>query len=338
MYTLLNSDVFKCISQHACFVDVMSMRRSCKHFRKMPMPIFADRFAAKFFPLYGLPPTARILDVFPNIEAYEAEKARIRALLSTIDDVHVTYYSLTQRYPELLKRMLDLRCGLVHEIFQSGAIVCGSFILDVLYDTNYHQDIDIYERGNNELDDDRYKFHFGDQHLRFSQFLWCCGFCPSDGARVPGVGVVYNYIPSFSVVDEIRRPQGSLIQAIPVPMDVKRMISASFDLDICKSSFDGRRLTVRSWRKLIERYDYMKCNTRYFMTFYNVHGQCVIVNPKKKMGPRIRKYGARGFNIQRHPLLEQIAHELIEIIEDSIPGPISFVINGTIDLDKYYLE
>jgi hypothetical protein len=133
----------------------------------MPMPVFKDRFAARFFPLYDLPSNASILDVYSNIEEYEKEKNDIINIIKG-----GLYEDIINETPGLIERMKRLRYGLIHELYNCKAIIAGSFILDVLYDTNYHNDIDIYDNANPHK---KYKsrgiFTYKNKYLKFAQFL-----------------------------------------------------------------------------------------------------------------------------------------------------------------------
>jgi hypothetical protein len=84
----------------------------------MPMPVFKDRFAARFFPLYDLPSNASILDVYSNIEEYEKEKNDIINIINGR-----LYEDIINETPGLIERMKRLRYGLIHELYNCKAII-----------------------------------------------------------------------------------------------------------------------------------------------------------------------------------------------------------------------
>lgn len=155
---------------------------------------------------------------------------------------------------------------------------------------------------------------------------------------------------------------------------IRRLINASYDLDICKNYFNGRELIVRSWKKLIYRYDYIKCNMRYVMKYYEDYcgckdpSNCIMRDvmwhrtnlDKARCGSdlekwkdhidmevteeRMMKYRSRGFDIQLHPQNDEIIRHVIKNLEPNDGNPQEFydrpslMDNGTINLDLFYID
>lgn len=341
---VLPTELFKLITSSISFVDAMTLRWCCRSLYAMPMPAFAARFKTKLFSLFNLDPALALLDVYPTLEAYEHSKQA----------VHV---ELTARWPKYVKKketvlveqMKLLRYGLIHELSNCDAIVAGSFVLNILYDAAGWEssDIDVYDAADmSSCHGDRSYFTYGSQYLRFAQFLWCCGFRGKSDYRK-----VYNQMEETCkrVLDyrplEVRDSHKILaVQVIPVPMDIKKFISGSFDLDICKSSFDGKQLQVRSWSKLIYRRDYIKYTHSFVMEYYETvcnaeYGQY------EPIADRAVKYRNRGFDIKQHPQMQEIDKHVRAAIatgrHTTVYGyqeKIKFVADGSIDLDLFYQE
>ena len=210
-------------------------------------------------------------------------------------------------------------------IYHKGATIAGSFILDCLYETNYHGDIDVYDQRNPE-DTERSGsgFDVKGQYNRFTTYLCQNGFAffqPCLGNS----NYVRNFLPrSKTVVSQnsrdifpISRTEKNQIQIVtsgiapsaPGRSTVNKCILASYDLDICKVGFDGRNLYVRSWLKLIYRFDHMVPNTRFLLSVYDASW----VEEKHIMENRAQKYRERGFHILRHPLTELIDQHIYRV-------------------------
>jgi hypothetical protein len=125
-----------------------------------------------------------------------------------------------------------------------------------------------------------------------------------------------------------------IIQIIPIKMTktnnnkfpIRKFIDATFNLDICKNYFTERELYVRSWKKLIYKYDYIKINIRNLIYQSNINKlrfwddddipEPILLSSYKKAyvcyfdktttNERLEKYKNRGFNIQIHPQQNEI--------------------------------
>ena len=101
---------------------------------------------------------------------------------------------------------------------------------------------------------------------------------------------------------------GKEIQHIVVDRNPIIYIDMSFDMDICKNYFDGKKLCIKSWNKLINRQDYVKPNALLMVNYTNNS------NVRELSKKRIEKYRNRGFDIDWHPLYDQIVDEIETII------------------------
>lgn len=338
----ISRDLFELIIPCLSYVDVVALRWTCSSLLPMPMPCFASRFAKRFFDalqinVSSLPPR-------PNSNReYEEQKYRV------LEETYRGVFCSSER------RALKFR--IIDELAICGAVVAGSFVLDVLYDTDHHNDIDIYDRTSLSLDHVDRSFYRatlrngGDNNLKFAQFLRLGEFPRIDNRRPTKTDAtreqedtcrtIYNYSSRELVSSYFSDCNRNSMQLIPVPMDIFRFISASFDLDICKSCFDGKQLRVRSWNKLVERYDYMKYNKSFAMDHYTEN--CGAKYPE--LSNRTEKYRQRGFDIRPHPRLEEIQLHIQEAAnsgkyrtEQGFQEKIKFIEDGTINLEKFYQE
>jgi hypothetical protein len=252
-----------------------------------------------------------------------------------------------------------------NNLYETGAYVAGSFILDCLYNTNYHQDIDIYDQTilkDNYIVDGFEKF--GDDNLKFTQSLYELEFlrvscsCGPDPVMRSYLHKSYpnldnklceNIYDTYTVkfVDKTK----DTIQIIPIALTLKenersfipRFIKASFDLEICQSLFDGKNLYIKNLDKIINKYDFIKPNTRFMDSVYprDDERENIMTNI------RMEKYIKRGFDIKFHPHYDEIdnfikdelklnKYNVINTInEGRHQNNIKYIDNGEIDLSKY---
>ncbi|CAK7994610.1 Hypothetical protein POVR1_LOCUS134 [uncultured virus] len=316
-------EIIKLIFNDVSFVDKMSMRWSCKFIQSLPMPSFKDVFIKKIFPLLGLPPIED--DSYLSSSCYQDDVNLVNIMMQHVNEVdHL--------------RMKRLRNGLCEAIYQSRAGVSGSFILDCLYGTNFAGDIDFYE----PLEPNHPKsFKFGDGTMPMTQFIYQCGFFCRTSALDESVR---NFETS------LKTDCKPLVQIIQIPIAksetdrsaIPKFINATFDLDICKNIFNGRTLMVRSWKKLIYRYDYIKCHSACLLGAYANDP----IPEDVRLENRRTKYLNRGFNIQAHPRFNEMMEEINQITKTRYPfdGKCCHVgegiwweriIDGTLNLDKY---
>ena len=282
----------------------------------------------------------------------------------------------------LIKRLLEHRIVptiafaklFCENLYATGAYVAGSFILDCLYDTNHHNDIDIYDQtslipfythtdkdGNQSIYngiDDLYGFGTSDMNnLKFTQTLYTMGFFSKHDTCGPNP-LLRNYFHSeFYNKDDLTavcHPQArhrenniynmkDKIQIIPIGLTPKkersfipRFISASFDLEICQNIFDGHHLYIKNVNKLLEKYDYIKPNTRFMLNVYPEQTDSINLVTDKRM----EKYIKKGFKIERHPKFDEINQHIKEIIDSkkyfgNDHYLINYIDDGSINLSHY---
>ncbi|CAK7994780.1 Hypothetical protein POVR1_LOCUS304 [uncultured virus] len=323
----IGKDSISIICHHLSYIDLLSLKRSCKDLSTTALPPFINVFISKLLEC----------SVVPSLGAAQ----------TFCDD-----------------------------LYETGAFVSGSFILDCLFNTNVHQDIDIYDQSNSQMSPQGDKFkNFGDEQLRFTQSLYKNGFkaiCGNLGPdpilrkfihrNYPGVTEEIFDERSFGKLGmEFSNTTCDLIQIIPVCLDkrgerssVPRFINASFDLDICKSRFDGKNLIISHPDKLIHKYDFIKPNTRFVVSIYPPSPSYDGHKTEERMG----KYRERGFNIQYHHKYHEIDEFIVATLKSGryclqpdirdcfgnlipVSDPlcwqdnIKYIDDGTIDLSKY---
>ena len=352
-------DVLNYLTNFLSMIDSQCLRWTCKRLHKIKLPDFKARFIKRSF------------------RHWIEDEHRLAA----VD------YALGLTDGQKLPPMVKLRAEFCKYLFQTGAIISGSYIQDLLYDTDYHGDIDVYDRehpdGNVQALDG---FYTGYEYLMFNQFLYKSGFVsvPNKIDNTMVTGNLHKYQPYFVMGDELaprpdgyydresiyqhrsgpddyfgrkliyrRRPerkfhtisddqQRNAIQLIPVAIDpdrnLRQFILNSYDMDICKSAFDGQKLYVRSWRKLIYKYDYIINTTDVMHSIeYPAHQNQAV---KARMGKYNRP--ERGFKIKLHPESTQIEKYLKDKIGtdnyNCFGKRLKFMATGKIDLEQFHLD
>jgi hypothetical protein len=192
-------------------------------------------------------------------------------------------------------------CG---NLYNTGAYVAGSFILDCLLNTNYHNDIDIYDQtGLHRRSRDIYWFDIDNQtNLKFTQTLYKLGFVnictlsETDGHLRSFINesnpeYIYNtnYTKNhdaYKIFDIKTRRCKNTIQIIPIDLKLRdnerstipRFIKSTFDLDICQNYFDGKHLYIKNIDKLIHKFDFIKPNTKFMRQVYYIENEDEIKN------------------------------------------------------------
>lgn len=283
-------------------------------------------------------------------------------------------------------------------LYSTGAYVAGSFILDCLYNVNYHQDIDIFDQTGIDIinyewtvrleseyhkccdEEKERKFEYCDRNsfqdfesnnLKFTQSLYKLGFGYYGGESISPNLAIRSYLHKSNPkyvdrnINEIKDTNDT-IQIIPIDLKLKdnersvipRFIKATFDLEICQNSFDGKSLYIKNMKKLIYKYDYIKPNTRFILSIYEQDVK-IKNNNENKTKERMKKYIKRGFNIQFHPQYYQINENIALIlkkqkynfyghqnckedkrfeIDSYTQDYIRYIDNGEIDLSKHDLS
>ena len=342
----LNKDCLSVICQFLSLVDVQSLRWTCKQMYKLKRPSFRDIFRKKLQVIFTTRP-----QISKRMDHADQDFKDQEPFLNIQSD---------QTY---INKLTDDFCKALYE---KKAFVSGSFILDCLLNTNDHHDIDIYDYttsiDSREL---HYSYHTGgnfskddptDNKLLFTKYLYSAGFKCYDSYRDDDDTKIRNYVyhpikgkTRESVGEEGREwhswPDPKYyhsLQIIPMRLSkftIPQCILATYDLDICKNIFDGKNLYVRSWKKLIYKFDYQKPNTKFFFRLY---GSVPNIKPFSERDlKRQNKYIGRGFNIMMHPQYQEIVDEvntLIGLDEQYHFDLIPMIEDGSINLDKYYLD
>jgi hypothetical protein len=206
--------------------------------------------------------------------------------------------------------------------------VSGSFMLAVLYDQNIYNDIDIYEytpSGKME-----FKENGDSRYLQFLQYLYKeCGFATGNP---PHRSNDYNDDNAMQATIRVSNSTGNPFQHIASKIDPLDLIYQTYDMDICKNVFNGKKLRVKSWYKLITKKDDL------VPTYYITHGkygilsgyQDIVITPdqineklsqelevfieksKRRTYERLEKYNARGYIIKIHPNWENCIKKIYD--------------------------
>lgn len=259
----------------------------------------------------------------------------------------------------------ELAIEFCDKLKETGACVAGSFILDILYNTDFSNDIDIYDRSIlttnwNVKPDDWFQGFNDDSRLKFTQYLYQAGFVSINQQMGPDV-IIRPYIHNFLVpeikerfnIKEEKLRDSNLysklgnelkhyIQIIPIAMEseeksfISKFIKATFDLEICQNYFDGEKVYLKNMNKLNGKFDFIKANTKFIFSIY----QSIKDRSEESTIKRMEKYNARGFHITKHPLYEEMKKEIDNIVNDGYENGRNFniykyIANGMIDLSRY---
>lgn len=250
-------------------------------------------------------------------------------------------------------------------LYETGAYVAGSFILDCLYNTNHHRDIDIYDQTTftNDYVNDRFE-NFGDQNLRFTQSLYNLNFVKVTSSCGPNPVVrsyLHNSYPDLENQEgkmvpnahtiKLSKISKDTIQIIPIALTLKenersfipRFISSSFDLEICQCIFNGKNVYIKNVNKMIYKFDFIKPNMRFMESVYERDNKMESFLTELRMG----KYYIRGFDIKLHPDYDEIDNFIKDTLASNKYNAINtvnngrhqnnikYIDNGEIDLSKY---
>src|SRR5579883_549275 len=138
------------------------------------------------------------------------------------------------------------------QLKNNNTYIAGSFILDVLYATNFANDIDIYEGDDKCINyyDTEFK-EFGESKLKFLQYIYSLNLERGKFGNHYSDPELY-YGPIYMIRNyKIKNCNTELQHIIVRSKKVLRFIDNSFDLDICKCNFDGERLRIKDLNKII---------------------------------------------------------------------------------------
>lgn len=310
---VLKLDVLNYITEYLCFVDAMACRLVCRFWGSIKKP-----------------------DIVALVK---------RRLLSALSS----------------KEAVDQFC---EAVYNTGAVMSGSFLLDCLYGTSCHKDIDVYDQG-----DPRETTGIGlppgeiGTYDKFVAYLRSNGFVELPRQMLDGMVRDFIHVskcpgadPNItqdtaarlgSSEDKIQIIRSGIKPSTPGKSTVNKCILASYDLDICKVGFDGQNLYVRSWWKMIYRFDHMIPNNILMESLYPDDSEFTA----HRMVVRTEKYRQRNFHILHHPLHDDILMEIRKLRHKScsfceygvLPHcPIYHKVNGLrdiqegrVDLDRY---
>lgn len=222
-----------------------------------------------------------------------------------------------------LKKHTDNPEELLNIIDQAKGCISGSFILAVLYDQDFYNDIDIYENPNTTIPDDVYNI------TSFSPFS-------EDESLKSGISIdfscqdtpISNYIRTALNIDPNIDSRGysmicscvknyKIFQHILIPFNLPKFILNYYDIDLCSNMYYGGQLYVKSWDKLFSRTDVTRPDCILGMTYPTVNESKNYIAEKTQK--RIEKYNQRGFNITKHPQYDAIL-EVVKKCPSSYPN------------------
>jgi hypothetical protein len=181
------------------------------------------------FPLEITIMIAEFLGNLGNVVRLASTCTTLRALLLSHD--HLTHIIAAQAIPRLRARLGSELC---EQIYQTGALVSGSLILQAIYDEQYPgSDIDIFGRAI-EINISHYTPDHGlERHFAQEGF----GHCPTD---------IYNHIPNLAGHVYVHRQghQTKSFDFVRTLIDPAEFVKTSFDIDVVKNTFNGRTLTL----------------------------------------------------------------------------------------------
>lgn len=212
-------------------------------------------------------------------------------------------------------------CNRMSDIIEDPEIFCkkmkecniyiaGSSILDVLYGTNFSNDIDIYDggSGSEKYLDVRYENDNSDTRFPFLKYIYTLNL-KTDDTGCKASSSIYEG-PIYMIRNYAVTHNKTLQHIIVRSKDVKKFIDNSFDLDICKTCFDGENLFVKNMDKLIHKHDEIKP----FSVLMMYYVFSMDKHQHKLTEERMKKYISRGFNISKNKNYEQMYGDLINHI------------------------
>ncbi|CAK7994874.1 Hypothetical protein POVR1_LOCUS392 [uncultured virus] len=141
----LELDMMAEVIKHLCYVDVMAVRWTCHHLQRLKQPSFKQIFLQRLGSVIGVNPSLTIRDFFPNEEAYDQS---ISDLKDRRSQGPVTDPEEYKAVGEAMRKHRHRFCEMLSE---TKSVISGSFIMDCLYGTNYHNDIDLYSTNEKVL-------------------------------------------------------------------------------------------------------------------------------------------------------------------------------------------
>jgi len=193
---------------------------------------------------------------------------------------------------------------------KNKVVISGSFILDCLYDTNFHNDINLYRHRAKSNPFDGCDF-FGDYMDEISRGV------PTEKT------FSLSYDNAKHTIATTKKRLDTII--IDSKRNIETVILEYGDIDLTKARYCNGVLKVCSWENLIERKDY----TRILSIEQENDSWTPTSNESEIREERKRKYEKRGFRITPHPKTESMQIYLdsgkqYDILEDIIKKRIAF--------------
>ena len=230
----------------------------------------------------------------------------------------------------------------LNNLSKCNAVISGSFILSCLYDNIDYNNIDIFEYipEYENIDYDNIDiFEYIPEYENFN--FDCSGSYKTTKNNFRRY--LYNKFGDetnchnlgYDRIKYRNREYKDIFNHICTPIDSLLYIKRSFELDICKNSFNGNNLYIKDWNKLIERRDYIR-PSEYTMVFiggryYN----------KYLCKSRMQKYENKGFKINRHPKHDKMIKYMNSLAKNkrlgsnSLKNLLDYVADGTLDLESF---
>ena len=237
-------------------------------------------------------------------------------------------------------------------LYNTGAYLAGSFILDCLFNTNYHGDIDIYDQTGFDLilkneeetinhncsqeeknrkyeywGSDKFK-DFESKNLQFTQSLYKLGFRNVKRLGGPDSIIRHFLYKSNPIIKEFHRGNGKIrfslkepsnhcIQIIPINMELRdneRSVIPRF----IKSSFDLDICQNIFDGKKLQIKNLNKLIYKYDHIKPNTRFMLTVYEDDQEgeaTEKRMIKYLERGFNIAFHPKYDEINKHVFDILK-----------------------
>lgn len=185
-----------------------------------------------------------------------------------------------------------------------NVVISGSFILDCLYDTNFHNNINLYRR-------DTKSTHFADY-----MSLLC-----------KGIPTEKNFSLSHVQTKYVIRATRKRVILLDVVADPEKVISHYADIDLTKARYRNSKLKVCSWEKLIERKDCTRIISVERRPSFDEKSELDL------RVSRMEKYIERGFDITHHPKEQETQNYLNT--KDTTDSILEMVTKDQVDFTQF---
>lgn len=246
-----------------------------------------------------------IFDIINDIKDYLCfiDKFKLKLTCKEYSNIKLDF---KEDFCNKLGKIIDDPQEFCNQMKINNTYIAGSFILDIIYGTEFSNDIDIYESDKNCKKYSDTQFSKENDILKFLQYIYTLDLKNNDRDSKSEPSIYEGFI--YMIRNYELKKSGVILQHIILRTDkVKKFISNSFDLDICKNYFDGEKLQIKNLDKLLCKKDYIK-PLSLLMEFYAYDEQnCgYTIN-------RMNKYIYRGFDIKKHRDFDLIYKKLCDI-------------------------